>query len=443
MRLVKGVTSGPLRSAPAEAGLVEMLDYSLVAQRVIGLENQQVVGPARQDLLGDCGLAAHGVQRHDAVLQCELVQQFRDRCDLVRRLVNTTLAQHEALLARPGAHQVQGGSLPAAIERAPERLAIDGDHLALKAVHERADPGREPALEGIRVDQHEDAPEGVVRGNAVWQVQEGAQPRQFAAAVERDVVPALSTSDHGADCNHQNINQAMLDVALAARIPNNTEMPNQTFDGHDPLLATERARHYSSGSGQRQKFHAFALAAAEVFREAMRDTVKRYALWYLIQGVLLITAGVLAIIYPVLSSAAVIVLLGWLLIISGAVQGLSLIGARHVPHFWLQLISVILAVLIGCLFLRDPAQGLATITLLLIVFFMIESISKVVFALTIRPFPTWGWVLASGLVGILLALILWANLPVTALWLVGVLLGINLISVGAAIGYLAWQVRQS
>jgi len=102
-----------------------------------------------------------------------------------------------------------------------------------------------------------------------------------------------------------------------------------------------------------------------------------------------------------------------------------------------------LAVLIGCLFLRDPAQGLVTIALLLIVFFMIEGISKVVFALTIRPFPNWGWVLASGLVGIVLALILWANLPVTALWLVGVLLGINLISVGAAIAYVAWQVRQS
>jgi uncharacterized membrane protein HdeD (DUF308 family) len=175
----------------------------------------------------------------------------------------------------------------------------------------------------------------------------------------------------------------------------------------------------------------------------MRDTVKRYSLWYLIQGILLIAAGMLAIIYPVISSAAVVILLGWLLIISGVVQGLSLIGAGQVPHFWLQLISVILAVLIGCLFLRDPAQGMATITLLLIVFFMIEGISKVVFALTIRPFRNWGWVLASGLVGIVLALILWANLPVTALWLIGVLLGINLISVGAAIAYLAWQVRQS
>jgi len=158
--------------------------------------------------------------------------------------------------------------------------------------------------------------------------------------------------------------------------------------------------------------------------------------------VLLVAAGIVAIIYPVISSLAVIVLLGWLLIISGVLQGLSLIGARHVPHFWLQLISVALAVVIGLLILRNPVEGLVSATLLLIVFFMIEGLSKVVFALTIRPFPNWGWVLASGMVGIFLSLILWASLPVTAVWLVGLLLGIELISTGAAIGYLAWEVRR-
>jgi uncharacterized membrane protein HdeD (DUF308 family) len=184
-------------------------------------------------------------------------------------------------------------------------------------------------------------------------------------------------------------------------------------------------------------------AAAEVFREAMRNAVKRYSLWYLIEGLLLIAAGVLAIVYPIFSSTAVIVLLGWLLVISGLLQALSLISARHVPHFWLQLISICLAILIGFLFLRDPEQGLTTITLLLIVFFMMEGISKVVFALTIRPFPNWGWVLGSGMVGIVLSLVLWVNLPVTSVWLLGFLLGMNLISVGSAIAYLAWQVRMS
>src|SRR5262249_9760318 len=65
------------------------------------------------------------------------------------------------------------------------------------------------------------------------------------------------------------------------------------------------------------------------------------------------------------------------------------------------------------------------------------------FSLTIRPFPNWGWVLASGIVTILIAFYLWASLPVTAIWLLGVLVGIQLICEGAALGYLAWKVRAS
>ena len=184
-------------------------------------------------------------------------------------------------------------------------------------------------------------------------------------------------------------------------------------------------------------------SAAQAMREAMRETVRRHSLWYLVQGALMVLAGLLALVYPVVSSVAGVFFLGWVLIISGVFQGISLIGAQHVPHFWLQLVSVVLSVVVGVLFLRHPGEGLLTLTLLLIVFFMVEGISKVIFSLTIRPFPNWGWVFASGIIGILLALYLWASLPVTAIWLLGVLLGIQLISEGAALGYLAWQVRQS
>ncbi|MBL0373938.1 HdeD family acid-resistance protein [Rhizobium sp. KVB221] len=183
--------------------------------------------------------------------------------------------------------------------------------------------------------------------------------------------------------------------------------------------------------------------AAETFRSAMRDTVKRYSFWYLVQGVLLVIGGVLAIVYPLISAVAIIVLMGWLLILSGIIQGISLIGAQRVPHFWLQLVSAILGILIGFLFLRDPAQGLVTITMLLIIFFMIEGISKIVFALTIRPLPQWGWVLASGIVGVILSIVLLAYLQITAVWLVGLLLGIQLISIGMAISSMAWQARKS
>src|SRR6266487_2310852 len=143
-------------------------------------------------------------------------------------------------------------------------------------------------------------------------------------------------------------------------------------------------------------------SAAQAMREAMRETVRRHSLWYLVQGALMVLAGLLALVYPVVSS-----------------------------------------VVVGVLFLRHPGEGLLTLSLLLIVFFMVEGISKVIFSLTIRPFPNWGWVLASGIIGVLLAFYLWASLPVTAIWLLGVLVGIQLICEGAALGYLAWQVRQS
>ena len=184
-------------------------------------------------------------------------------------------------------------------------------------------------------------------------------------------------------------------------------------------------------------------AASQVIREAMREKVKRHSFWYILQSVLMILAGIMALIFPVISSVAIVIFLGWLLIFSGILQAFSLLDARHVPHFWLQLVSVVLSVLVGILFLRNPGAGLLTLTLLLIVFFMVEGISKIIFSLTIRPFPNWGWVFASGVIGILLSFYLWANTPVTAIWLLGVLLGIELISEGAALGNMAWQARKS
>src|SRR5262249_9140957 len=95
-------------------------------------------------------------------------------------------------------------------------------------------------------------------------------------------------------------------------------------------------------------------AAALVMREAMRETVRRHSLWFLIQGGLMVLAGIVALIYPLISSAAMVIFLGWLLVVSGLLQAVSLIGARHVPHYWIQLVSAVLFVIVGMLFLRHP-----------------------------------------------------------------------------------------
>ena len=183
--------------------------------------------------------------------------------------------------------------------------------------------------------------------------------------------------------------------------------------------------------------------AARIMRSAMRDAIRRHSVWYLAQGALMVLAGIVALLFPVFSSVAVILALGWLLIFSGILQAISLIGASNVPHFWLQLISVALSVIVGFLFLTSPGEGLVALTLLLIVFFIVGGMAKVVFALTIRPFPNWGWVLGSGIVGLLLGVILFAQMPVSAAWLLGLLVGIQMVTEGAALAWMAWHIRHA
>ncbi|MBN9022319.1 MAG: HdeD family acid-resistance protein [Rhizobiales bacterium] len=184
-------------------------------------------------------------------------------------------------------------------------------------------------------------------------------------------------------------------------------------------------------------------AAAEVLREAMRESVRRHWLWYLLQGGLMVLGGVLALIYPIIASLAVVALLGWVLIVSGIAQGLTLLGARNMPTFWLQAVSVALSSIVGVLFLSNPEDGLSTVTFVLIVYFVVEGISKVIFSLTIRPFRNWVWVLGSGILSVVIAFILYASMTAVSVWLLGILLGAQLIAEGAALGYLAWDVRKA
>jgi uncharacterized membrane protein HdeD (DUF308 family) len=182
-------------------------------------------------------------------------------------------------------------------------------------------------------------------------------------------------------------------------------------------------------------------AAADAMREATRKTVRRGSLLYLIQGILLVIAGILALAYPLITNVALAVFLGWMLLLSGIVQAVTLIGGGKTPDFWLQLISAALSVIVGFLFLRNPAVAVGTLVMLMSVFFMIEGISKTVFSLTIRPFPNWGWVLASGILGILIAMWLLAN-PGMSLLLLGILIGVQLVAEGIAIATMAWMARK-
>ena len=184
-------------------------------------------------------------------------------------------------------------------------------------------------------------------------------------------------------------------------------------------------------------------AASHIYQDSVRTSVQKGSLRYLIQGGLMVLAGILAIVFPVISSEALIFAIGWLLIISGIVQAVGLISARSAPFAGLQAISVALSLLIGFLILRNPAVSLVTLSLLIVVFFMIEGVSRIIWALTIRPMAGWQWVLGSGVLGVVLSIALILSIDTAASWLVALLVGIQLIAVGASVAGLAWMVRQA
>jgi uncharacterized membrane protein HdeD (DUF308 family) len=181
--------------------------------------------------------------------------------------------------------------------------------------------------------------------------------------------------------------------------------------------------------------------ASAVLRQAMRETMQRRSLLYLVQGGVLVIAGAAALISPLFAAIGLISLLGWLLIAVGVIEATGLWGTRHVPYFWLQAVSAMLAVVVGWALISGPDQGLAGVALLMVVFFMVEGIQRIVLSLMLRPMEDWGWILGSGVLGILLGVALAANLFFIAGWLIGFLLGIYLVAAGSAIGWMAWKLR--
>jgi uncharacterized membrane protein HdeD (DUF308 family) len=148
-------------------------------------------------------------------------------------------------------------------------------------------------------------------------------------------------------------------------------------------------------------------------------------IWFVILGVALVVLGVIAMGSAVIASLAVAVAIGTLLIMGGAFEALGAFWCRGWSGFFLHLLSGVLSIVVGLMFLRAPVDALAALTLLAACFLMVSGIFKIVAAVSYR-FATWGWPLVSGVIDVLLGLLIWQDLPESALWVVGLYVGINL-----------------
>lgn len=178
---------------------------------------------------------------------------------------------------------------------------------------------------------------------------------------------------------------------------------------------------------------------------ALSGAIRDHWALFLIEGIAFVILGSLAILVPVLASVVATIFFGSLLLVGGAIGLFSTLRARRAPGFAWSLLSALVALAAGVLLLWWPVQGTLSLTAVLIAFLLVEGTFTILFALDHRRALTsrWGWILASGIVDVGLGVLLLLGLPGTALWALGLLVGIDMIFGGWAMIFMAVHARKA
>lgn len=179
------------------------------------------------------------------------------------------------------------------------------------------------------------------------------------------------------------------------------------------------------------------------FRSAVASEVEalhRTWGWLLAWGALLIVAGLAALAYPAAATVVTVEVFGVVMLIAAGGQLIAAIYARGWGGTLASILCGVLYFFAGVVFLERPLLGAAGYTLFLAMMFFAVGIVRTAAALTQR-FSGWGWSVVSGVVSILLAVLIWRDLPESALWVIGTFVGIDLVFAGWSWVMLALAVR--
>jgi uncharacterized membrane protein HdeD (DUF308 family) len=167
-------------------------------------------------------------------------------------------------------------------------------------------------------------------------------------------------------------------------------------------------------------------------QSAVQTAITENKGWFYFLGILFIVLGVAALAFPFVTTIAAKIALGWLFLIGGIIQIVHAFSTRAWSEFFLDLSIGVLYVVAGAWLAFFPLTGIITLTLFLAFMFIVEGFLEAGIAFRIRPHSGWGWMLLSGIVAVAVGVLLIANLPSSATWAIGLLVGINLIMSGFA-----------
>jgi uncharacterized membrane protein HdeD (DUF308 family) len=163
--------------------------------------------------------------------------------------------------------------------------------------------------------------------------------------------------------------------------------------------------------------------------------------WFLALGVVLVVVGMLAVSMSFAAGLATVTVLAVIALLAAATEFASAVWSRRWQGVLVHLLIGALYAVFGFLILSKPGMALATLTLLVAAMFLIGGIFRVVVAVAMR-FPNWGWEAAGGAVSVVLGMMIWQDWPESAVWAIGLLVGIDLIFTGLSWVVLALGLRR-
>lgn len=182
----------------------------------------------------------------------------------------------------------------------------------------------------------------------------------------------------------------------------------------------------------------------EEFAQEIRRTLKEHWQLFVVQGVILVILGALAVAVPQIASVAVAAFIGWLLFFAGGLRALSLIRSPHAPGYWSSLLLAILTAILGLVLALFPIQGAVTLTILLVAYFIVHGIASFIFAFSVKQDTSrWVLIVLSGIIDLILAGLVIAGWPSTAIWVLGLYVGINMLFTGFAFIFAALGARSA
>ena len=191
----------------AGLGSVKKARHIVIARGGIFCERQDIIGLLSRDDLGDGLLTPPGINGHRGASQIEPLYERGNGGDFIGRVIHFDLSEHETIGGGPRTHQVHGGFRSGLIKRMAERFAVDGHDVATRQVAEGRRPSDEALGQFLRVQPRQDAPDGVMTGNAMGQGQQLSEPLGLSLAVLLNVFPAVCPTHHRTDRKDEHIDQ--------------------------------------------------------------------------------------------------------------------------------------------------------------------------------------------------------------------------------------------